>query len=630
MSEREEEKGTPSLPAGVTGESDDGSSPNASFGDRTERHWPPQQHPTAERANSTRATLAGSDAPSDRDSDSPTDVPAPPDASQPKPGSVSTAPDASGAAIRVHFFGQTNVGLIREHNEDNFLTADFKTGLRDLDHLSEGASEAVVGATQRGTLLAVCDGMGGAAAGEVASQMAVDTLFEFFSELSEPRDRDHFAQRIVTSVEEAGARIFGAARADRTQRGMGTTATVAGLMDKVLFVGQVGDSRAYVLRSGELVQITKDQSLVNQLIEAGQLTEEEADAFEHSNIILQALGTTEDVTVDLTFLELRQGDRLMLCSDGLSGLVHQEMIKDVLAEGTDLREMCERLIEMANTGGGHDNITVICAEFEGDGLAAPEDDGVPIYQQYPLPPSSESERRFSSSRPKKVLQPAAAPPPGEPAYDPGYDDDLKSGKPAGWLLSLGLFFTGLLFIAAILFWIMSSAESKQQRQRTQGGADDSEQVDPLTEQILSGPATVRVTVTGIEGDLFIDDTEYEVPAGIRSLSVELEPGPHRFESRGGDGHALAQEIRTVRLGEPLVIGLVPLEAAEPLEAVIEAGDVQLEDVRGSDDPSPGASAEVPARTPEPGRARPEPEPAPAMRQRAEQPPVEDIPDNPFD
>ncbi|HEX5657354.1 MAG TPA: Stp1/IreP family PP2C-type Ser/Thr phosphatase, partial [Polyangiales bacterium] len=280
-------------------------------------------------------------------------------------------------AITVKVVGRTDVGLVREHNEDNYLLADLATGSREPANFHEVPSS--------GLLFAVCDGMGGAAAGEVASQMAVDTLYEIMRRGGVPEDRDALARSLVRSVEEAGSRIFESARADRSKRGMGTTSTVAALMDKTLFVGQVGDSRAYVLRAGELKQITKDQSLVNQLIEAGQLTEDEAEAFEHSNIILQALGTTEQVSVDLTFLELRQGDRLLICSDGLSGLVHGETIREVLSEYAELEAGCERLIELAKVGGGHDNITVILAEFGGPGLAEPQPNDLAGYQQYPLP-----------------------------------------------------------------------------------------------------------------------------------------------------------------------------------------------------------------------------------------------------
>src|SRR5690606_4351885 len=138
------------------------------------------------------------------------------------------------------------------------------------------------------------------------------------------------AARLVSAIEAAGARIFSEAKADRSRRGMGTTSTVATLVDDHLFFGQVGDSRAYLLRGDRMVQVTRDQSLVNQLIEAGQLTEEEAETFEHNNIILQALGTADTVQVDLTYVELRRGDVLLLCSDGLSGMVRNDEIKEVL------------------------------------------------------------------------------------------------------------------------------------------------------------------------------------------------------------------------------------------------------------------------------------------------------------
>ena len=309
--------------------------------------------------------------------------------------SQAAADDAvSASAISVEYYGHTDVGLVREHNEDNFLVVDLTAGRRGTD-----GAVLNVPLGPDGMLLAVCDGMGGAAAGEVASQMAVDTLAELFQAAPATSSRDVFATRLVRAVEEAGLRIFSAAKMDRSRRGMGTTSTVAGLIDGTLFVGQVGDSRAYILRGDQIALITKDQSLVNQLIEAGQLTEEEAENFEHSNIILQALGTTEEVTVDLTFLELRRGDRLLMCSDGLSGLVHADMMKDVLRSTPDLRQAAEALIAMANSGGGHDNITVVLAEFGGASLPEPTADVKVAYQQYPLPPETESTNEALGIRP---------------------------------------------------------------------------------------------------------------------------------------------------------------------------------------------------------------------------------------
>lgn len=308
--------------------------------------------------------------------------------------------------IRIRLFGRTDVGQIREHNEDNFLIADLTRRSRSL---METDREQVVGA--RGTVLGVCDGMGGAAAGEVASQLAVDIIYEKLSQGDPPSDHNELARRLVNAVEEAGVRIFNEARADRTRRGMGTTATVAALMDPRLFIAQVGDSRAYVLRNGRLVQVSRDQSLVNQLIEAGQLTEEEAETFEHNNIILQALGTAETVQVDLTYVDLRRGDVLLLCSDGLSGMIRADEIREVLTTIPEPIDACRELTERANRAGGHDNITVIVARFDGTMLPdAQSDDAEPTYQKYALPetPMAEPTIRMvpaALNAPDKVASP---------------------------------------------------------------------------------------------------------------------------------------------------------------------------------------------------------------------------------
>jgi serine/threonine protein phosphatase PrpC len=284
-----------------------------------------------------------------------------------------------GSGIRVRLFGRTDVGQIREHNEDNFLVADLTRKSRSL---MEG--DRVQTVSSRGTLMGVCDGMGGAAAGEVASQLAVDIIYEKLTSGDPPRNHDELGRRLVNAVEEAGGRIFGEARADRTRRGMGTTATIAALLDGRLFVAQVGDSRAYILRGDKFVQVSRDQSLVNQLIEAGQLTEEEAETFEHNNIILQALGTAETVQVDLTYVDLRKGDTLLVCSDGLSGMVRADEMREVLLTHRDPFDACKELVDRANRAGGHDNITVIVAVFEG-ALAEPGPGDVLAYQKYALP-----------------------------------------------------------------------------------------------------------------------------------------------------------------------------------------------------------------------------------------------------
>ena len=327
------------------------------------------------------------------------------------PGGSDSKPDAEG--IRVQVFARTDVGQIREHNEDNFLVADLtqkSRGLTDGSADDGGAgpsSSRVVTIGRHGSVFAVCDGMGGAAAGEIASQLAVDIVFERLVDgLDGNRtfSRDDLARRLVRAIEAAGLRIFQEAKVDRTRRGMGTTVTAAALLDSYLFFAQVGDSRGYLLRQGQLVQLTRDQSLVNQLIEAGQLTEEEAETFEHNNIILQALGTADTVQVDLTFCELRQGDTLLLCSDGLSGMVRFEDIREVLRSAADPADACQQLTDRANQAGGHDNVTVIVARFDGGPLTSAHEAEALKYRKYVLP-----EEATEGTEPGRRLTPENAP-----------------------------------------------------------------------------------------------------------------------------------------------------------------------------------------------------------------------------
>ncbi len=329
------------------------------------------------------------------------------------PKGAESAPESakgSSAEVRIKLFARTDVGQVREHNEDNFLVADLTRRQRGL---AEANRTTTIG--KHGALFAVCDGMGGAAAGEVASQLAVDILFERMTEGLDDgaaMARDEIARRLVRAVESAGLRIFQEAKVDRTRRGMGTTVTAAALVDDHLFLAQVGDSRGYILRDGTLVQVTRDQSLVNQLIEAGQLTEEEAETFEHNNIILQALGTSDTVQVDLTFVELRRGDILLLCSDGLSGMVRFDDIREILKTGPEPIDVCKALTERANQAGGHDNITVIVAQFDGEGLQPLDPGMTPLkYRKYSLPEESQTEL----TEPRRSLRDIAPSGSGMPA-----------------------------------------------------------------------------------------------------------------------------------------------------------------------------------------------------------------------
>jgi protein phosphatase len=290
--------------------------------------------------------------------------------------------------VHISVFGKTDVGRTRDHNEDTFLVADLS---RRVANLQPEVREHEVGPL--GSLFMVADGMGGAAAGEVASSMAADLVFGHMTTVwaEDPEiSANRFAYRMKEAVELANNRIHQHAREHPEVRGMGTTATVAGVFGTGLYLAQVGDSRAYLIRNGVATQITKDQSLMQRLVEAGELTEEEAEQSERRNIILQALGPDPRVKVDLTYQELRRGDLLILCSDGLSGQVKKEEIAEVAASTPDLVEICARLITSANERGGPDNITAVAARFGGEGL--PEADGAAGvgHQVYPLDAGGEA------------------------------------------------------------------------------------------------------------------------------------------------------------------------------------------------------------------------------------------------
>ncbi len=277
-----------------------------------------------------------------------------------------TTPGSAPSDITVHVFGRTDVGRTREHNEDAFVVADLTS---DNATLQPEVRTHRLG--ERGTMFMVADGMGGAAAGEIASAMATDIV------LAEMRKRwmgaagltaDVFATSIKQSTETANQRIHQYALEHPEHRGMGTTATIAGILGDALYLAQVGDSRAYLIRDGIARQITKDQSLIQKLVEAGELTPEEAEQSERRNIILQALGPEANIKVDLTVQQVRKGDTLVLCSDGLSGQVKTEQISECVRQLPDLVQLCKQLIDLANHAGGPDNITVVAARFEGEGL----------------------------------------------------------------------------------------------------------------------------------------------------------------------------------------------------------------------------------------------------------------------
>ena len=286
------------------------------------------------------------------------------------------------AAVHISVFAKTDLGQTRDHNEDSFLVADLSTGVASL---MPDVREHDVG--PRGSLFVVADGMGGAAAGELASAMATDVIWQHLlttwandTDLSGER----LALRMREAVERANAEIFQYAEEHPEVRGMGTTLTMVGVFGSDAFLAQIGDSRAYLVRGGHTFQLTRDQSLTQRLVDAGELSEEEAERSERRNIILQALGPDVQVRVDLSQQPLRRGDVLIMCSDGLSGLVKRSEIGEVAGRVPELSALCSALIDLANARGGPDNITVVAARFSGDGLAEPAADDEVGYHNLPV------------------------------------------------------------------------------------------------------------------------------------------------------------------------------------------------------------------------------------------------------
>lgn len=330
-------------------------------------------------------------------------------------------------------FALTDLGRTREHNEDAFIVADLTSRRASLQ--SEVRALEV---GPRGLLLLVADGMGGAAAGELASAMAADLIYGHLAGTwseAESTDPDQFTQRLREAVELANLQIHSYAREHPEVRGMGTTATVAGILGGAIFLAQVGDSRAYLLRQGKAVQVTKDQSLTQRLVDVGELSEEEAAASARRNIILQALGPDPTVTVELTWQLLARGDLLVLCSDGLSNLVKRDEIAALAAGHADLAVLGHELITLANARGGPDNITVVLARMEGEALPAPEAHAEPAYARL------EHEGDVEAEADTVELPPAPRPaaPPAPPAR--------RTGAPAG----MAMLVAGAILVLLALF-----------------------------------------------------------------------------------------------------------------------------------------------------------------------------------
>jgi protein phosphatase len=266
----------------------------------------------------------------------------------------------------MHFdvFARTEVGCARERNEDAFLVLDLSSGTSGMWPNSRVREMA-----PPGTIVAVCDGMGGAAAGDLASKMALEGLERVVRDRAPLSDVPTTENVMLEAVRTSNSEISSFAKAHPDKRGMGTTMTAAALFGPDLVIVQVGDSRAYLKRGIVLQQLTMDQNVVGQMIASGRITPDQARNVKQRNMLLEAIGVQAKVGPDLIRVRVQPGDVLLICSDGLTGPLDDRRVLDLMLQYEDPVRCCRALTEAACAAGGPDNVTVAMARFH----ASPHD-----------------------------------------------------------------------------------------------------------------------------------------------------------------------------------------------------------------------------------------------------------------
>jgi PPM family protein phosphatase len=279
------------------------------------------------------------------------------------------AADSLSSRVRIDVSGESHTGHHRANNEDHFLITKLTRTLQKLA-TSLPAGDVPERAEEVNYSMIVVDGMGGHAAGEIASRMAISTLISLALDVPdwifkvEPDQAGEIESRARERVQEVGAVLAERGRREPALRGMGTTLTAARSLGRDLMITHVGDSRAYLLRAGVLHRLTRDHTYAQLLVDTGQLAPEDAAGSRHRHILTNALGESgEEVQVDTDRLQLEDGDRLLLCSDGLTDLVDDGVIAKLLGEATTSGDACQRLVEQALDRGGRDNVTVVVAIY---------------------------------------------------------------------------------------------------------------------------------------------------------------------------------------------------------------------------------------------------------------------------
>jgi PPM family protein phosphatase len=307
-------------------------------------------------------------------------------------------------ALALRYAARSDVGLLREINEDSGYAGP--------------------------RLLVIADGVGGHAAGEVASAVAVGVL----SSLDEDSPGGDLLERLATAVTRANSHLRDMVSGDPDLSGMGTTVTALLRAGSRFGLVHVGDSRGYLLREGKLQQITRDHTFVQSLLDEGRITAEEADQHPQRNLITNALDGREDVELDLSVRETRPGDRYLLCSDGLSGVVSEETLRDTLADEASTDVAVERLVELALKGGGPDNITAIVADVVEVETKPPS--------AVPVTVGAAAEGAVKHSRSDTPAAKAAALRPAREETEDDYDDEPRSRRGLWLVLILVLLLAG--------------------------------------------------------------------------------------------------------------------------------------------------------------------------------------------
>ena len=374
---------------------------------------------------------------------------------------------------------KTDVGRVRQGNEDSYLVEE--------------------------PIFAVADGMGGHIAGDIASATAVEVIMDNIHD-----QKPAGTQELAEIVRRANAAIWEKAQNDSNLKGMGTTCTLLMLDGEELHIAHVGDSRAYLYRAGELSQLTEDHTLVSRMVREGRLQPEEAERHPQRSIITRALGVDSDVEVDELSMGIEEGDRYLICSDGLTSMIDTDSVRDVLQNTPDPNAAVEQLVDRANEAGGEDNVTVVLVDIASDDAAMPT----------PIAPEPTGSQSYS---PRETTEPDAAPRP--PAVDTGVHklEDVQAATPAPRRRGFGRVLAWTLLVLVLLAATVYGASRYTLANSYFVGADESGTVTiyrGIPEEIAGLSLKESAEATDVAVEDLPDFLQGDVEEGIKAESLE--------------------------------------------------------------------------------------------------------------